>query len=67
MLVAAAMIAAFAGCGNGAGNNDSTGGWDEHKTGSMELGYATQFHVDYYEDDISVVRIEDGLECEILQ
>ncbi len=30
------------------------------KTGSMELQYATQFSVDYYEDNISVISINDG-------
>lgn len=30
------------------------------KTGSMELQYATQFSVDYYADDISIININDG-------
>jgi iron complex transport system substrate-binding protein len=29
----------------------------------MELKYADQFHVDYYDDGISVVTVEDGLRC----
>jgi len=49
----------------GCGRNDSAGSrgseWDEHLTGSMELKYANQFHVDYYDDGISVVTVEDGL------
>ena len=49
------------GCSGGsiAGNTGSV--WDEHLIGSMELKYADQFHVDNYEDDISVVTVEDGL------
>ena len=54
----------LAGCGvNGAGGGSGTGtsAWDEHLTGSMELKYADQFQVDFYEDGISVVTVEDGL------
>ena len=46
------------------GSNDEKAAGDafeEHHTGSMELKYADQLHVDYYDDGISVVRIEDGL------
>ena len=47
------------------GSSDSSDGagseWDEHHTGSMELKYADQFHVDHYDDGISVVTVEDGL------
>jgi len=63
ILTALILLLAFvlAGCGR----NDSAGSrgseWDEHLTGSMELKYANQFHVDYYDDGISVVTVEDGL------
>ena len=40
---------------------------EEHKTGSMELEYADQFHVDYYEDGIAVVTIEDGLQYLVIE
>ena len=62
MLFAAALAAAvlcLASCsseGDGAGS-----AFDDHKTGSMDLQYATQFHVDYYDDDVKAVSIEDGL------
>lgn len=64
------MMLALAGCGAGAGSDGGTeeegsaslsSAWDEHLTGSMELKYANQFHVDYYEDGIAVISIEDGL------
>ena len=52
----------LAGCGgSGTVGKTETGVWDEHLTGSMELKYADQFHVDHYEDGISVVTVEDGL------
>lgn len=40
---------------------------EEHKTGSMDLEYADQFHVDYYEDGIAVVTIEDGLQYLVIE
>ncbi len=48
-------------CGSGDAAGQ-TSGMDEHKTGSMELEYATQFHVDYYDEGIELVTVEDGLE-----
>ena len=48
----------FTGCGNGA---SGTASFDEHKTGSIKLEYATQFHADRYEDGVYMVEIEDGL------
>ena len=47
-----------------AGRNEKEAGsaFDAHLTGSMELKYADQFHVDYYDDGIAVVRVEDGLD-----
>ena len=67
LLLNLALVFALAGCGGsgaGSGSGNSDGADDamkEHLTGSMELKYADQFHVDYYEDGISVVRVEDGL------
>ena len=57
----ALLTVILTGCSGGsiAGNTGSV--WDEHLIGSMELKYADQFHVDNYEDDISVVTVEDGL------
>ena len=49
-------------CGSGNGEGGAADVWSEHLTGSMELKYADQFHVDYYDDGISVVTVEDGLE-----
>jgi iron complex transport system substrate-binding protein len=40
---------------------------EEHKTVSMELEYADQFHVDYYEDGIAVVTVEDGLQYLVIE
>ena len=54
-----ALILSCCSCSN---NEDSPGSaWEDHLTGSMDLKYADQFHVDYYEDGISVVTVEDGL------
>ena len=64
LLITLCLAISLAGCGgNGAGGGSGTGSsaWDEHLTGSMELKYADQFHVDFYEDGISVVTVEDGL------
>ena len=64
LLITLCLAISLAGCGgNGAGGGSGTGTsvWDEHLTGSMELKYADQFHVDFYEDGISVVTVEDGL------
>ncbi len=58
ILVAALTVSGCGGAeGSGAGSVP-----DEHLTGTMELEYATQFHVDHYDDGISIVRIEDGSE-----
>lgn len=48
----------LSGCGN-SGTSESA---DAHKTGSMQLDYATQFSVDYYDDGVSFIKIGDGLE-----
>lgn len=50
-----------AGCSSDNNTNESASALEEHLTGTMELEYADQFHVDYYDDGISVVTIEDGL------
>ena len=53
------LTAALAGCGKGDTSGDSL---EAHKTGSLELQYATQFSVDYYDDGVSFIKVEDGLE-----
>lgn len=59
-IITLTLVFALAGCSGDSA--DSAGGeWEGHLTGSMELKYADQFHVDYYEDGISVVTVEDGL------
>ena len=55
------LMLALAGCGGSSNKGGAGSAWDEHLTGSMELKYADQFHVDHYEDGISVVTVEDGL------
>ena len=51
-------VLALSGCGN-SGTAESA---NAHKTGSMKLDYATQFSVDYYENDVTLIKIGDGLE-----
>ena len=51
----------LAGCSDSSGEGSAGSSWDEHLTGSMELKYANQFHVDYYDDGISVITVEDAL------
>ena len=59
MTLCTALMLACCSSGNGEGNAADV--WSEHLAGSMELKYADQFHVDYYDDGISVVTVEDGL------
>ena len=62
VLIAALLLILFsAGCSHK--NNTDTGSdvFDQHLTGTMDLQYADQFHISYYEDDIAVIEIEDGL------
>ena len=51
----------LAGCSGDNNTEKAESVLDDHLIGSMELKYATQFHVNYYEDGIAVVDIEDGL------
>ena len=60
LIILLSLMFPLSGCG-GTGADSTGGAWDEHLTGSMELKYADQFHVDYYDDGISVVTVEDGL------
>ena len=60
ILTTAIMVLALAGCGAD-GSEAGSSAWEDHRTGSMELKYADQFHVDFYDDGISVVTVEDGL------
>ena len=63
MTLCTALMLACCGSGNGEGGAGGAADvWSEHLEGSMELKYADQFHVDYYDDGISVVTVEDGLE-----
>ena len=62
MLITALAIApVLSGCGSG-DTKKTDSAFDDHRTGSMELKYADQFSVDYYDDGVAVVRIEDGLD-----
>lgn len=58
LLITIMLTMMLAGCGNDASGTVS---FDDHRAGSMDLRYATQFHIDYYDDDVKLVRIEDGL------
>ena len=60
-LLLALVLAGCGGSGTVGEAGTGTGVWDEHLTSSMELKYADQFHIDHYEDGISVVTVEDGL------
>ncbi len=65
-MAAVLVLAVFLSCcGSGTDSDGSGAGseaaWEDHLTGSMELKYADQFHVNYYDDGIAVLEIEDGL------
>ena len=55
LLCFALVVCCLAGCTKG----EQTGGEtaDHVKVGSMELNYATQFHVDYYSDGTALIEI----------
>lgn len=54
-------IMLLSGCSLGTKKTDSGQFFsDMKKTGSMELEYATQFTVDYYENGLSLIEIADG-------
>ena len=55
------LVLVLAGCSGSRSEGSAGSAWDEHLTGTMELKYADQFHVDYYENGISVVTVADGL------
>ena len=55
------LMLLLAGCGGDNNTDPDSSVLDEHLTGTMDLKYANQFHVNYYEDGIAVVEIEDGL------
>lgn len=61
LIPALAIALTLSGCGKG-GEETGRSAFDDHHKGSMELKYADQFSVDYYDDGISVVRVEDGLD-----
>ena len=61
LLTAILLAMVFSGCGSG-DNGDSQGNsMDKHLTGTMELKYADQFRVSFYDDNIAVIEVEDGL------
>ena len=61
LLTAILLAMVFSGCGSG-DNGDSKGNsMDEHLTGTMDLKYADQFRVSFYDDNIAVIEVEDGL------
>ena len=61
LLISALLIALLLpGCRSDQKQEKADNILEEHRTGSMELMYADQFHVDYYDDGIAVVSIEDG-------
>ena len=53
------MMASLCACGSEEKGGSS--GFEGHRTGSMELGFAEQFSVDYYDDGLSLVSVGDGL------
>ncbi len=55
------IILLMAGCSVDTDTEHADSVLDEHLTGSMDLKYADQFHVNYYEDGLAIVEIEDGL------
>ena len=65
MLLSMAFISA--GCGGSGKDAGSESAMDEHLVGTMELKYADQFHVNYYEDGISSIEIEDGLRYLVIE
>lgn len=56
---AALLILCLAGCSEESGGAGSV--FDEHSKGGKDLKYATQFHIDYYDDDVCAIKIDDGL------
>ena len=62
LLTAIILSVVLAGCGADDSQSSQGSAMDEHLTGSMDLLYADQFHVDLYEDGISVISVEDGLD-----
>ena len=62
LLTAIILSVVLAGCGADDSQSSQGSAMDEHLTGSMDLVYADQFHADLYEDGISVISVEDGLD-----
>ena len=58
----AALLILILSSGCSSDNTDKTAGMmEDHLKGTMQLDYADQFHVSYYDDNIAIVSIEDGL------
>ena len=58
LLILSLAVSSLSGCSR---DTESTDPFADHKTGSMETEYATQFHVDHYEDGVDLISVEDGL------
>ena len=61
LLTTILMSVMLACCGSADTQSKQDSAFDGHRTGSMELLYADQFHVDFYDDGIAVIEVEDGL------
>ena len=56
MIAAITVLSALCLTACGSSGNDGAA-FDKHSTGSMDLKYATQFHVDYCDDNVSIISI----------
>ena len=61
LLLFVIMSLILACCGSGDSETANGNDPEKHLTGTMELMYADQFRVSYYEDGIAIVEVEDGL------
>ncbi|MBQ6314687.1 MAG: ABC transporter substrate-binding protein [Mogibacterium sp.] len=66
-LIITLLLILMAGCSGDKVTERADSVLDEHLIGTMELKYANQFHVNYYEDGIAVVDIEDGLRYLVIE
>lgn len=58
LLILALLAAAFTGCSGAAEQTGLGNGWEPQS--GMELSYATQFSVDYYEGGYKLITLADG-------
>ena len=61
LIITLLLALTLSGCSGENNTEQAESVLDEHLTGTMDLKYADQFHVSYYDDGIAVVEIEDGL------